>query len=575
MGDDGSVADLAHLIEDGPLADHPGPVLLVGIDGRVLARNIPAGPLSHRFLGGELPAVTAMVAAVTAGTGSQRFKISDDETGSTIDLVAIPVNGQLVLLVGRDVSLDHNLRAALVDSRQRYKDLVEISSDFAWETGPTGQFVFVSTAGALGYDPDEMVGRPAGRFLVVPEGLDIVSPFETREPVQGIEVRFRRADGEVATLEASAAPLFDDKGRWSGARGVCRDVSEARLRDAALSRARSRERLTTYIVRAIRDEIEPDRMLDAAAQALTRALSADGCALFRIVPGAGLDQAVGIGVRVPSRVVDDLREAIVYTREPVVAEIEEGAALAHQLSYHQEMNGTVVLWRAGTGAFWDEEEVALLVEVADQLGIALQQVAAHEHLRILSSTDAMTGLLNRRAFDEAITARLGRGAAGSPAQGTLAYVDLDNFKKVNDTRGHQVGDRALIRVAEILKREAADGDLVARLGGDEFAVWMEGVGATGAPERAERILESVRELLPYSGGPDHPLGLSIGMAVLEPGSRETREELVARADAVMYEIKHGGKGWYRIAGTPQSADPNRTVATTPPVETPRDRRQSR
>lgn len=561
--DSGSADDLVHLIEDGALSEHPGPVMLVGVDGEVLARNLPGVPLSQRFQTGELPAVTAMVAAVTAGTGSQRFKLSDDDTGSTIDLVAIPVSGHLALLVGRDVSLDHNLRAALVDSRQRYKDLVEISSDFAWETGATGQFVFVSTAGALGYDPDEMVGRSAERFLVVPEGLTIVSPFDTREPVQAVEVRFRRADGGIATLEASAAPLFDDQGRWSGARGVCRDVSEARRRDAALTRARSRERLTTYIVRTMRDEIEPDRMLDAAAEALMRALSANGCALYRIVPGAGLDLAVGIGAGVPSRVIDDLREAIVDTREPVLAEVDEGAALALQLSYHQEMNGTVVLWRSGAEAAWDTEEVALLVEVADQLGIALQQVAAHEHLRTLSSTDAMTGLLNRRAFDEAIAERLIDHAAppGASAPGTLVYVDLDNFKKVNDTRGHQVGDRALIHVADILKRQSGPGDLIARLGGDEFAIWMEGVDAGAAPQRAEAILAAGRELLVYSGSPEHPLGLSIGMAVHPPGSEETREELVARADAVMYEIKRGGKGWYRIAAAPE--------------ETPADRRKSR
>lgn len=547
--EDGAAGDLVRLIEEGPLADHPGPVMMVDNVGLVLAHNIPAAPFVHRFMSGELPGITAMVAAVTAGTGSQSFKVSDDETGGTLDLAAIPVTPRVALLIGRDVSLDHNLRAALVDSRQRYKDLVEISSDFAWETGPTGQFVFVTTAGALGYDPDELVGRSPDRFLVVPEGLAIVSPFDTREPVQGVEVRFRRADGGVATLEASAAPLFDDRGRWSGARGVCRDVTEARQRDVALARARSRERLTTYIVRTIRDEVEPDRMLDAAAEALSRALSAEGCALFRIVPGAGLDLAVGIGAAVPDRVVDELREAIVDTRDPVVAEIEEGAALALQLSYHQEMNGTVVLWRAGGTASWDDEEVTLLVEVADQLGIALQQVAAHEHLRTLSSTDAMTGLLNRRAFDEALGARTARAGAG--AAGTLAYVDLDNFKKVNDTRGHQVGDRALIHVADILKRQSRPGDFVGRLGGDEFALWMEGVDAAAAPARAEWILETGRELLAYSGNAEHPLGLSIGMAVLQPGSPESREELVARADAVMYEIKHGGKGWYRLAAAPQ------------------------
>lgn len=558
MGEeDGLAADLVHLIDDGPLGDHPGPIMLVGTDGGVLARNIPGAPLAHRFMAGELPAVTAMVSAVTSGTGSQSFKISDEDTGRTIDLAAIPVNGRMALLVGRDVSLDHNLRAALVDSRQRYKDLVEISSDFVWETGPTGQFVFVSAAGALGYDPDELVGRSAASFLVVPDGLEIVSPFDTREPVQGVEVRFRLIDGGVSTLEASAAPLFDDQGRWSGARGVCRDVTEARLRDVALSRARSRERLTTYIVRTIRDEVEPDRMLDAAAGALTRALSADGCSLFRIVPGAGLDLAVQIGQAIPTPVIDDLREAIVDTRGPVLAEIEEGTALAHQLSYHQEMNGTVVLWRSGGTATWDEEEVALLVEVADQLGIALQQVAAHEHLRTLSSVDAMTGLLNRRAFDEAMTERLNPASAGASGVGTLVYVDLDNFKKVNDTRGHQVGDRALIHLADILKRQSRKGDIGARLGGDEFALWMEGVDAEHAPERAERIIEMGRELLPYSGGPEYPIGLSVGMAVFDPKSAETRENLIARADAVMYEVKRSGKGWYRLAAAPAAAASDR------------------
>jgi len=557
IADGDSIAELIHMIEHGVLADHPGPVLLVGIDGTVSARNLPAAPLEHRLRTEGLPAVTAMVAAVTAGTGSQNFKVSDDDTGGTVDLAAIPVNRRLAMLIGRDVSLDQNLRTALVDSRQRYKDLVEISSDFAWETGPTGLFVFVSTAGALGYDPDELVGRPAERFLVVPEAMAVVSPFVAREPLQGIEVRFRCADGSVATLEASAAPLFDDRGRWSGARGVCRDVTEARMRDAELARARGRERLTTYIVRTIRDEIEPDRMLDAAAQALTRALSADGCALFRIVPGAGLDLAVRVGHEVPERVVDDLREAIVDSRGPVLAEIDEGSALAHQLSYHQEMNGTVVLWRAGAAAAWDDEEVGLLVEVADQLGIALQQVAAHEHLRVLSSTDAMTGLLNRRAFDDALAARLEQQDGRF---GTLVYVDLDNFKKVNDTRGHQVGDRALIHLAAILKRQAGPDDLVARLGGDEFALWLEGVGAAGAALRAEALLEAGQELLAYSGDDAHPIGLSIGMAVREPGSDETREAVIARADAVMYEIKHGGKGWYRLAPAPSSA-----AATTDPL----------
>ena len=78
----------------------------------------------------------------------------------TLEMTALPLADGAVLLLGRDATLDHNLRGALVDLRQRYKDLVEISSDFAWETGGRGTFVFVSPQGALGWRADELeIGR--------------------------------------------------------------------------------------------------------------------------------------------------------------------------------------------------------------------------------------------------------------------------------------------------------------------------------------------------------------------------------------------------------------------------------
>ncbi|NQW09596.1 MAG: diguanylate cyclase [Alphaproteobacteria bacterium] len=546
------LTETARLIEQGALADHPGPVMLVDREGIVRARNVPALPFAFKLHAGELPALAAIIDAVIGGTGAQVVKLSDEESGGTIDFSATPITDRAgVLLIGRDVSLDQNLRSALVDSRQRYKDLVEISSDFAWETGPVGTFSFVSAAGALGYEPDELVGRPADSFLTTPEGMAMTSPFTTQHPIEGVETLFRRADGSVATLEAAASPLLDADGVWHGARGVCRDVTEARLRDAALAQARNRERLTSYIVRTIHDEIEPNRMLDAAAHALVRATAADGCALLRIVPGSGLVPVVMVGELLPAVALDPIREPVTERDEPVTVDTDVGLLLGHRLSYQGNMNGAVVLWRSTGSAGWDDEECRLLGEVADQLGIALRQVDAHEHLRMLSSTDAMTGLLNRRAFQDALQARLATAGRGP---GTLVYVDLDNFKQVNDRRGHQTGDRALIHLAEILRDQAGPKDLVARLGGDEFALWMQRTGHDSAPQRAERILAAGAALREYSGSPDHPVGLSIGMAVAEPGSPEPMQALIERADAVMYEIKHSGKGWYRIATPPTRDD---------------------
>lgn len=538
---------VAQMVSTGPFALADGPAILVRGDNSVQARNMAGADLARRLA--DLQDIASLIAeARHAGRGISaviEMRDADSTSPSATSFSAMPVGADgAVLLIGRDVSVDRNLRSALVDSRQRYRDLVEISADLAWETDAQGRFAFVSPHGGIGWAAADLIGRRADGFLVTPPGVDVDSPFQTREARQEMEITFRRADGGEARLETAAAPLFAPDGTWAGARGVCRDVTDDRQRDMELARVGARQRLTAHIMQAIRDESDPDQMLSLAAEAVFRGGNADGCSVYRILPGTGMRLAAAVGVPVPDAIVEEMRERITASREPVVEAYDIGAVLAHQLSHHHEINGTVMLWRVGDTADWSDDDARLIADLSDQLGIALHQAAAHQHLERLSTTDAMTGLLNRRAFDDAITGRL---AAGSAVPGTLTYVDLDNFKKVNDTKGHQVGDQALIHLSDILNRQARAGDLIARLGGDEFALWMEGVDAKEASVRAEWILETGKELLQYSGSPDHPVGLSIGMAVYLPGSGESRVQLIERADAVMYEIKHGGKGWYRIA----------------------------
>jgi diguanylate cyclase (GGDEF)-like protein/PAS domain S-box-containing protein len=539
------IEHLVELVTSGALAQHPGPAMIVGRNGAVFGRNMNGTTLAQEYEEQRLPALNAMVDAVLSGAGPQTFKLEDEVISATVDFAVMPIDGaDAVLALGRDVSLDQNLRTALVDSRQRYKDLIEISSDFAWETGELGQFVFVSATGALGYEPEDLVGRRAEGFVVTSDGIDFLSPFVTEEPVLGVEVRLRRADGRVAILEASAAPLQDADGVWKGARGLCRDVTEARRRDAALAKSQDREQLTAYILGAIRDEVEPEKMLAAATQSVLKALDADAAALFRIIPGSGLTLSHSAGVPLDPDILEQVREPVTDSREPVVMDDADGTVLAHQLSYHNELNGAVLLWRRVDRPAWDEEEQSLLGEVASQLGIAMRQAEAHRHLHVLSTTDAMTGLLNRRAFQDVLAARLSRKNDGR--SGALTYVDLDNFKQVNDVRGHQTGDKALIHLSAILKEQSKPGDLVARLGGDEFALWLEATDRDQAATRAEAILAAGKALTVYSGSPEKPVGLSLGLALRAPGSPESLENLILRADKVMYQVKHGGKGWYRI-----------------------------
>jgi diguanylate cyclase (GGDEF)-like protein len=154
----------------------------------------------------------------------------------------------------------------------------------------------------------------------------------------------------------------------------------------------------------------------------------------------------------------------------------------------------------------------------------------------LGRTDPLTGLLNRRAFYQAAEQILATGERHNHAV-TLAYLDLDNFKVVNDTLGHERGDVTLRRLADLLRQCTRLGDVSARLGGDEFVVLLPQTG----PDGAAALLERLRALLaaPFADIPD-PISLSIG-AVSFTAPPPDVEHLVRQADAAMYVAKLAGK----------------------------------
>ena len=156
------------------------------------------------------------------------------------------------------------------------------------------------------------------------------------------------------------------------------------------------------------------------------------------------------------------------------------------------------------------------------------------------ATDALTGLMNRGSFIARLDAELARAARYGRAF-TLAYVDLDNFKAVNDLEGHDTGDELLRRVADALQSSTRQTDVIGRLGGDEFAVVLPETagGATGS------MLEDLRQRLIRAmaqGG--WPVTFSIGAVTFETPIETSREALRV-ADAAMYEVKRSGKDGIR------------------------------
>lgn len=116
---------------------------------------------------------------------------------------------------------------------------------------------------------------------------------------------------------------------------------------------------------------------------------------------------------------------------------------------------------------------------------------------------------------------------------------------MNDVYGHRRGDEALVAWAEALTRHTRANDVVGRLGGDEFALWLDEIGTSDAASKAAALIEAGAFLAGYSGDPERPVGLSVGVAAFDPAGGEDLESLLARADTAMYEAKHlGGSGFF-------------------------------
>lgn len=162
---------------------------------------------------------------------------------------------------------------------------------------------------------------------------------------------------------------------------------------------------------------------------------------------------------------------------------------------------------------------------------------AFRSLRLESRTDALTGLKNRRGFFEAVETELIRNARSSRCL-TLALVDIDNFKYVNDTHGHARGDALLVAVGRCISATLREVDCVGRIGGDEFAILLAETDVQEARQILERLQKRLRPVLRSC---HRAVSASMGAVVLASGQELSVDQLLERADGAMYSVKQGMK----------------------------------
>ncbi len=185
---------------------------------------------------------------------------------------------------------------------------------------------------------------------------------------------------------------------------------------------------------------------------------------------------------------------------------------------------------------WAQRDIDFCRTIAAQAALAVRNAQLYEDLRSQVDKDPLTGVLNHRAFYERLEQELDR-AARSSSRVAVIIVDLDDFKALNDTRGHVAGDQALRHVAGAIRSTCRSVDIAGRLGGDEFAVILPDID-TDLDALAARLLDAIST---QTG-----LHASVGVAVArEPADRAART--VARADSSLLDAKAAGKHTYRVA----------------------------
>ena len=232
-------------------------------------------------------------------------------------------------------------------------------------------------------------------------------------------------------------------------------------------------------------------------------------------------------------------------RRPSTAQLEMvwGMALPMRarIAGGSDIDFVGVISIARRGREFTEQERDLFAYLAGQATLSIENVDLHETIQEQAITDELTGLFNVRQFHSRLENEIERAERfGTPL--SIVMLDIDRFKSVNDTHGHQQGDRVLVEVARVLRRLSRDVDLPARYGGEEMAVVLPQTDLAGAEQGAERMRAAIEamQVQRLDGGGLLPITASFGVASF-PAQAADKNGLIAAADAALYRAKRGGR----------------------------------
>ena len=379
----------------------------------------------------------------------------------------------------------------------------------------------------FGYAPEEVAGRNidelvAGNTEYLEEARNFSAVTAGGRPV-AIETTRMRKDGSLIQVSCLGVPVFlSDGGRF--AYGIYRDITARKAAEKALKESEAKYReLFDSMPLGFYASTPEGYFLDANP------------AFIHMLGYENLEELRSLFIPTDVYVSEDERESIENKGrgEGFIDSVEK---------YRLKRKDGQVIWVEDFARYIKDCSGEILFnqglcrDITDRLRAEEELKRVNRELYVAATTDSATGLFNRKYFDEALKKEIDRSSRyRSPL--SLAMIDLDNFKALNDTRGHQAGDRALREIALVIRENIRSSDTAARWGGDEFIL--------STPVDWERALALARKLRELLLGLDHegfgPVTCSIGVATCQEG--DNLDSLVKRADLALYRVKKkGGNG---------------------------------
>ncbi len=321
---------------------------------------------------------------------------------------------------------------------------------------------------------------------------------------------------------------------------------------------------------AMSSEVSLQRLFEVIVDSAERICAAGRCSLMLIDhDGETLRMRAARGIpadivaKAEARLGEGIAGTVAATGEALfIADIERDGEFSRKndtrynnsslvcvpIRVHDQVVGVLNVNNKQDGASFTENDLNLLTLLASQAAVALDNANRYQDLSEKAITDGLTGAYIRRYFDECLDRAYRTGRATGRGF-SLLMSDIDHFKKVNDTYGHQTGDEALKVVSRILKEAVRDEDLVARYGGEEFAIILARGSAASAKRVAERVREAVEAEVIRTD--EHSLQVTVSLGVATFDDRyKSPDDVIKAADQALYEAKESGRNRVITAGGP-------------------------